>query len=82
MNKLVCESNSHVSVGQALIKIVNGLQTFTDASYVNLTEGVSWHGTMLLACMAWHWENRYGYFLPNVTFASNHCSALAFGLVS
>jgi len=50
-------SPTAVSVAMALIRAVSRAGTVISAVYFILTPGVSWHGTMDLAWIAWHCVN-------------------------
>src|SRR5215216_2807289 len=60
---------------------VSSLGTSTSAEYVNRTDGVSWHGKILRALLAWHWLNKNGCLPPAVCDAFIHCKARASGEV-
>ena len=60
----------------ALISAVRALGTVTLAVYVILAAGASCEGASERKWMAWHWEKRYGCFLPAVCSGVSHCSAV------
>ena len=64
------------------MQFVNCVSNITSAEYGIFTAGVSWHGTIDLQWMAWHWENIYGWVLPAVWLGANHWSAVQFWDVS
>ena len=57
---------SDVSVLRADIRATRPLGTVISAVYAIFTPGVSWHGTIVRAWIAWHWVNMYGCFFPAV----------------